>query len=157
MFNDALIFTLQNEGFNAYTNDPNDKGGATKWGISKRSHPDLDIENLTFVEAQLIYRKEYWNAKYNSLDRKLAIRLFDVGVNIGVSKAVRILQETLNKYFEADLKTDGKFGLNTLRACNSVTQRSLYSTYVFEVSLYYKSLNSNFLKGWLNRLYREIT
>lgn len=157
MFNEALLFTLQNEGYDAYTNDPNDKGGKTRWGISKRSHPNVDVENLTFTEAQLIYRREYWNPKYNSLDRKLAIRLFDIGVNIGVNKAVKILQETLNKYFDADLKVDGLFGLKTLRACNSVTQRSLYSTFIFELSLYYKSLNPHYLKGWLNRLYREIT
>ena len=34
-----------------YVNDPDDRGGETKYGISKLSYPSLDIKNLT-IERQ---------------------------------------------------------------------------------------------------------
>ena len=38
-----------------YVNNPNDKGGETKYGISKRAYPNLDIKNLTLKKAEEIY------------------------------------------------------------------------------------------------------
>ena len=49
---------LKHEG--GYVNDPSDPGGETKYGISKRAFPDLDIKNLTEEQAILIYYDEYW-------------------------------------------------------------------------------------------------
>lgn len=51
------------DGFDAeggYSNDPQDPGGETKYGIAKRSHPDVDIKNLTLEGAMDLYYKEYW-------------------------------------------------------------------------------------------------
>lgn len=155
MFEDAFKFMVENEG--GYVNDPNDKGGETKWGISKRAYPDLDISKLTLQEAQMIYLKNYWNPLYAKLNKKLAIRLFDLGVNMGVKKAVKILQHTLNKYFDTNLTLDGVFGSTTLLESQRTNKESLYSLFVFEASLYYQSLNPIYLKGWLNRLYRNIS
>ena len=155
MFHDAFIYMLQNEG--GYSNDSRDKGGKTKWGISQRAHPSVDIENLTATEAEMIYLKEYWNPLYIKIEERLSTRLFDVGVNIGVKKAIRILQNALNLYFDADLKTDGQFGSNTLKSIKENDQKSIYSMFVFEVSNYYAGLNNEtYLKGWLNRLYRNV-
>ncbi len=47
-----------------FENDPDDPGGATKFGIDKRSHPNEDIRNLTEQRAQQIYQSEYWD-KYD--------------------------------------------------------------------------------------------
>lgn len=44
-----------------YVNDPDDPGGETNFGISKRSFPDVDIKNLTKDEAKEIYREHFWN------------------------------------------------------------------------------------------------
>jgi len=49
---------LKREG--GYVDDPTDRGGETKYGISKRSYPQLDIKNLTLEQALEIYRKDYW-------------------------------------------------------------------------------------------------
>jgi len=38
---------LRREGGAKLTKDPDDPGGVTKYGISKRSNPDVDVENLT--------------------------------------------------------------------------------------------------------------
>ena len=45
-----------------YNNNPADPGGETKYGIAKRSHPELDIQNLSLADAMSIYLSEYWNA-----------------------------------------------------------------------------------------------
>ena len=44
-----------------YTNRPNDRGGETKFGISKNANPDVDVKNLTEEEARKIYTERYWN------------------------------------------------------------------------------------------------
>lgn len=62
----------------AYTNDPADPGGETKFGIAKRSHPNEDIKNLTIDRAFELYQTEYWNA--HSLDAvplPLCVAYFD--------------------------------------------------------------------------------
>ena len=41
--------------------DSRDPGGETKFGISKRAHPDLDIANLTRDQAGAVYRRDYWD------------------------------------------------------------------------------------------------
>ena len=48
-FTRAISFVLKWEG--GYVNDPADPGGKTKYGISKRYHPKVDIKALTEKEA----------------------------------------------------------------------------------------------------------
>ena len=52
-FNDIIEVVLHHEG--GYVNDPDDPGGETNFGIAKRSHPDVDIKNLTKDGAKEIY------------------------------------------------------------------------------------------------------
>lgn len=64
------------------TDDP---GGETKFGISKRAYPNLDIANLTLEAAQAIYLKDYWTpAGCDSLSWEMALCLFDGAVNQGL-------------------------------------------------------------------------
>ena len=44
-FDEIIEVVLHHEG--GYVNDPKDPGGETNFGIAKRSHPDVDIKNLT--------------------------------------------------------------------------------------------------------------
>ena len=62
----------------AYTNDPKDPGGETKFGISKASHPTLDIKALLLTEAMDCYYKDYW-MKYNidALKYPFSVAVFD--------------------------------------------------------------------------------
>jgi len=67
-----------------YVNDPKDPGGATKFGISKRRYPDLDIANLTIGQAQAIYKREYWDEhNLDALEYGKALLVFDTAVNGG--------------------------------------------------------------------------
>lgn len=70
-----------------YTNDPHDPGGETKWGISKRSYPNIDIKTLTLEEAKMLYKANYWNPlNCDLLDYPLALALMDSAVNCGTSR-----------------------------------------------------------------------
>jgi lysozyme family protein len=67
-----------------YVNDPNDPGGETKFGLSKRANPDLDIKNLTLQQAQERYRTRYWACHdLDSLEYGKALLIFDTAVNGG--------------------------------------------------------------------------
>ena len=57
-FDRAFRFLIGEEG--GYVNDPADPGGETKFGISKRAYPQLDIKSLTLDQAKAIYRRDYW-------------------------------------------------------------------------------------------------
>ena len=89
-FNRAFTFVVGEEG--GYVNNPADPGGETKFGISKRAYPDLDIANLTLEQAKAIYHKDYWDTL--ALDMRpygAALCLFDCGVNQGVARALELL------------------------------------------------------------------
>ena len=75
----ALAFTLQWEGGSKYTNDPDDPGGETKYGIAKKAHPSEDIKNLTLERATELYKIGYWF----DLPEPLATAAFDTAVNVG--------------------------------------------------------------------------
>lgn len=81
-FEIGVKLTLNLEGNATYTNDPDDPGGATKYGISKRYNPDVDVKNLTLKKAKEIYLKKYWiPAGCDNAPFPLDIALFDSQVN----------------------------------------------------------------------------
>ena len=90
-FDQALKFVLEREG--GYVNDPLDPGGETKYGISKKSYPNVDIRHLTPELAAVIYQSDYWApAGCDDLSPDLALVVFDTAVNCGVKRAVEWLQ-----------------------------------------------------------------
>ena len=106
-FDRAFLMVLRHEG--PYINDSRDPGGETQFGISKRAYPNVDIAKLTEAEASAIYRRDYWDAiKGDKLPEKIAIAMFDTAVNMGVDKAIRLLQASLR------IKQDGMMGPVTL-------------------------------------------
>lgn len=93
-FDDEVKFmmTTQEGGGHLVT----DTGGVTKWGLSKKANPDLDIPNLTQIQAQQIYHDRYWkpiNADAIQ-DPKLRLAAFDAAVNQGVGQTKAWLQES---------------------------------------------------------------
>ena len=93
-FDESCDRLLGHEG--GYVNDPDDPGGETKWGISKRSYPDLDIKNLTREQAKAIYRRDFWDRIHaDKLPDGVAFQAFDFAVNSGIETAVRHLQRAL--------------------------------------------------------------
>jgi lysozyme family protein len=99
-----------------YVDNPADPGGATKYGISQRAYPHLDIYNLTRAEAIEIYRNDYWNPVAERVaDPRMRILVADSAVNHGLGRALSWL-ETYND-FNSYLANRIRFyvGLNTFK------------------------------------------
>ena len=146
---------LRREGGAKLTKDPDDPGGVTKYGISKRSNPDVDIENLTEDEAVIIYLEKYWKpSKASSLPESLQDMYFDMVVNFGQRRAVKILQEACNhKNKGKDLVVDGRIGPNTLRASKSLEKDRLLAFRIFHyarICMKNKTL-MKYYYGWVRR------
>lgn len=100
---------IGNEG--GYVNNPNDPGGETKFGISKRSYPNLDIKNLTVPQAQAIYYHDFWQPiNGDSLLDGIAYQLFDFAANSGIQTSIRAYQRALG------VADDGHFGPVSIEA-----------------------------------------
>lgn len=82
----AFQFVVGIEG--GYINDPRDPGGETKFGISKRAYPQLDIAQLTLEQAQQIYLLDYWEkCGCETMSWERALCVFDMAVNQGQGAA----------------------------------------------------------------------
>lgn len=126
-----------------------DPGGETKYGISKRQYPHLNIKELTIEQAAEIYRSDYWiPVKGDELPWPLCLYVFDAAVNQGVEAAVGLLQKTLN------LKRDGILGPVTLEAAKRADQNTM-ALYMSDRALRYTGTRNadRFLRGWLKRLF----
>lgn len=92
---DAISRVIQREG--GYVNDPDDIGGETKFGISKKAYPKLDIANLTEAEAARIYKRDYWDRiNADKLPANIREMAFDAAVNQGVAWTRKALQDSNN-------------------------------------------------------------
>lgn len=116
-----------------------------------------------------IYFKKYWKPAYDEIQSyKIACRLFDFGVNRGITRAVNALQIACNILLPGDvaLKVDGLFGDKTLIRINNLIKAfgedKLYNAFVYQCRKQYSSIVDHnpsmgrFYKGWINRLEREI-
>lgn len=112
-FGMAIGLLLDMEG--GYVNDWRDPGGETKYGISKRAYPTVNIGALTEADAALIYRRDYWDAmRCDDMAPALAICVFDCAVNQGKGAATKLLQRAVGA------AVDGILGLDTIkRAANA--------------------------------------
>jgi lysozyme family protein len=162
-FEKAFIELIGIEG--GYVNDPTDRGGETKYGISKRSYPNLDIRNLSLQDAKEIYYGDYWksNGLDNIINYEVALELFDTGVNMGVGIASRFLQEALNLMNRngqnfRDLKVDGQIGPATISAYRKVDDRILLKVLNGLQFERYKSIceknprQEKYFNGWMRRV-----
>lgn len=136
----ALSFSLKWEGGEKYTNDPVDPGGETKYGISKRAYPDIDIKSLTLQEASLLYKKDYWDKiEADKIEKALAIVAFDCSVNCGVGRTKSWLVELEKK--AKDLEEEKR------KARWLIQRRIAYYNDLVKK----KPTFSKYIKGWLNR------
>jgi lysozyme family protein len=73
-----------------------DPGGETKYGISKRSYPAVDISSLTLDQAKAIYARDYWTpAGCDLVPDAMRLDLFDMAVNSGVQAAIKTMQSAV--------------------------------------------------------------
>ena len=114
-FQDAFDRLIGHEG--GYVNNPDDPGGETNWGISKRSYPNIDIKNLTRDGAKAIYLRDFWNRiKGDKLYDGVAYQLFDFAVNSGIETAVRYFQRAIG------VADDGHWGPLSQAAADAMSE-----------------------------------
>ena len=150
-FNEIIEKVLEHEG--GYVNDPKDLGGETKYGITKRFYPKVDIKNLTIENAKQIYKDDYWDRnRVESLPQNLWHIYFDMCVNMGKRTAVKVLQRAaVNR--GKDIEVDGGLGPATIGALKGV---ELDRVRAYRVKFYVDLITSKpeqekFFLGWFRR------
>lgn len=157
-FQQAIAIVLQHEG--GYINIGADPGGETKFGISKRSYPDLDIRNLTREQAIEIYRRDWWERlRLGEIrDPDLAAKILDLSINVGREVGAKLLQRSL-RAAGRQVTVDGFIGPETLEAANAAEPKVVLAALRSEAAGYYRLLVAQnpklrvFETGWLNRAY----
>ena len=132
-----------------YTAGKNDPGLETKYGISKRSYPHLDIAGLTLDNARAIYRRDFWDrARCDDLPPGVAFDVFDAAVNSGPGQAVRWLQRA------AGVEDDGRIGPITLAAVLMADPAALQARFSGHRLAFMADLSTwvHFGKGWARRM-----
>ena len=170
----ALVEILRREG--GYVNHRDDRGGATNWGITEavaRAHGWTGtMRNLPRDKALEIYRQQYWiSPRFDAVadfSPKVAVELFDTGVNMGPGVAVAMLQRSLNALNRnqrdwPDVVADRMVGPATLNAlARLLTVRGKGGEAVLQKALNAlkgaryielaeaRAANESFLFGWLS-------
>ena len=169
----ALNITLQHEG--GYADLVGDSGGETIFGISKNNHPKSSIwkeldnykillapfdkskyskmnalcknNRIIMNEVQNIYFSEYWlKIKGDSIKmQENANVLFDMAVNAGHSRAVKLAQEMLG------IKADGICGNVTIGAINSYGSDFCNAYTNKRIEWYQARKNQTYIKAWVAR------
>lgn len=147
-FDQVFDKLINHEG--GYVFNPHDPGGETKFGISKRSYPHLDIHSLTLADAKTIYRRDFWDrAQCDKLHPDLAFDLFDGAVNSGIGQAIRWLQRAVG------VADDGVVGPLTLASINRENDTSAIRARYNGHRLDFMTRLSTwdvFGKGWARRI-----
>jgi lysozyme family protein len=156
---DALIADIiRREG--GFVDDPDDAGGATKYGITKatlsrwrqRRVTTAEVAALTVEEATDIYRAQYIDQPgFASLPEPLRAQVVDFGVNAGPAQATRLLQRAVG------VREDGMLGPVTRAALAARDLDAVHLDVWRQRVRFYAHLVAQrptqvkFLDGWLNR------
>jgi lysozyme family protein len=136
-----------------YVNNPDDPGGETKWGISKRSYPRLIIKELTRESAKDIYKFDFWNKiDGDFLPDAIAFQLLDFAINSGIETAIRYFQRALG------VADDGHFGPITRGKLATTTITDMILNLNAERLDYMTRLNNwpNAGRGWARRIAQNL-
>jgi lysozyme family protein len=160
-FNDCLEFVLEREG-KEFTNDPLDRGGATKFGVTQATFDKyledrkLDNKSVAIIEPEEVadvYETYYWTA---GLPQPLDLMVFDAAVQHGTERARKWLQRVLG------VKEDGAIGPQTMAALTAQIANGqlpmLEIAYTQIRQSFYNKIvirdpsQARFQKGWANRM-----
>lgn len=144
-----------------FTRNPSDPGNwtggvayvgilrGTKYGISARAFPTLDIATLTLDQARVIYCTRYWTPLAgDALPYAVALLAFDAAVNQGLSFAAHALQRAI------PVVQDGVIGVDTIHGACACDRAQLALRYaVLRLQAYANDDGfSLFGAGWFRRL-----
>lgn len=163
-FEKAVLEVIKVEG--GYVDHPNDRGGATNYGITMevlRDHlgKDItkdDVRNMNIHTAKEIYKKEYWDRLRLDfvMDKRVSQVIFDQAVNRGVIRVARQVQRIVK------VKEDGIIGPISLGAINKYDPIQFIIDFFKVSQISYLNIVRNnpsqivFLNGWINRTHKML-
>lgn len=159
-FKKAVESVLKHEDAHLSGEVTHDSGGTTKFGISGRAHPSVDLEHLLLADAEEIYRNEYWSKIQGDEihDNEVAAKLLDMAVNMGPHQAIVLCQRALNVLaLHQALEEDGVLGRASLGALNAADPRLMLVILRSFCEEFYRHLAAvkpeyhKYLHGWLIR------
>lgn len=157
MFDVAIEFVLAHEG--GFVDHPDDAGGATNYGISTRHNPGIDVAALTRDDAVGIYWSAYWDGHgFHLLPVEIAVKTFDLAVNLGDRAAMTCLQRAL-RACHCPVTIDGVLGPITAGAAHQSNEDALLAAIRSEAANEYRlrvvrnPSQVAFIDGWLDRAY----
>ena len=151
----SLALVLKSEG--NFVNHRNDPGGMTNLGVTRnvwrdwvnRDVDEAEMRSLTPELVTPLYKARYWDAcKCDDLPRGVDYAVFDSAVNMGSSRAAKLLQTALG------VTADGSIGRATIAAAAAADPAELLEAFSLGKEAFYQSLPTftTFGKGWLNRV-----
>jgi len=136
-----------------YSNDKDDPGGATRYGITEQVARENgysgSMRELPLDFAKAVYKRKYWDAiQADALPPAVRYAVFDSAVNSGVGQATRWLQRALG------VKDDGVIGPRTLAAVAQATPDGLLRRFLGQRLVFLTTLPNwpTFAKGWARRV-----
>lgn len=164
-FEEAITFVLRNEDPHLSGVVTEDSGGRTRFGIAERFHPELGDEfynspaEAALEAARAIYRRQYWEAIRGDeiRDQKVATKLLDMAVNMGVRQAIVLCQRAVNSIIERFIAEDGVLGTQTLANLNASDPSLLLARLREACGTFYQHLATvrpeaqQYLRGWMTR------
>lgn len=166
----AFDFVMALEGGGELHTVEGDPGGTTKWGVSQRAHPEVDIASLTRIEALDIFRDDYWGPLLADEieSQEIAEELVEMAFNAGRPAAVQIAQQATNDVRERAgfhgerIVVDGRMGPQTLGGLNSIYAMGRVAEMAWDGRFnlrqldFYRGLKPNlvdrFFVGWSRRV-----
>ena len=153
-FGKALRLLLKHEG--GYVNHPDDPGGITNLGITKRVYEEWigreateeDMENLTPEDVAPLYKTNYWDkCRCDDLPSGLDYVAFDWAVNSGVSRSSKGIQKSCGA------EPDGIIGLKTLELAKGQNTTFMIENFQIIRQEFYEKLAhfDTFGRGWTRR------
>ena len=197
-FQKALDFILSPLQEGGYANDSNDLGGETYCGIARNFHPswegwaiiddakeahpyyrkemfrfnDYIDEKGIALKVQSFYMENFWKPLRleKVVNENIAIKIFDMSVNLGVARGSNMVQTCLNLMNYKDnyeLKVDNIIGDVTANLINLKTEKDngeflLNLLTLSQGNFFMKSAQSNpnqkkYIKGWIKSLNIKVT
>lgn len=170
-FDEIIEVVLEHEG--GYVDDPDDRGGATNWGVTQAVYENFvgykcdkeEIKNMDEETAKEIYYEKFWKpSRADKLPAEVRETYFDMVVNHGQGGAVKILQQACNNKRKPEnyIAVDGGIGPNTIRAAANlknwelqVERSGYYWNLVFKGSKYtQRTTQVKFIRGWIRRCFK---